>query len=194
MLSAAVRSLLLLSCLIAVGPARAQVARQFSSATYTGMGGAQASADFDNLDEAINLDAVGGFRITPDLAWGSLSAELNLAVTVSPGKNQGQPSGTGGVLGGGTSCTPCTADADDLAMQNLGLYLVYRTPGRYYALALAGYGLVNTSIDEISERGRSALGYGAGLGFRFGQETAAIELLYQQVSEDLQTIGLRLVY
>lgn len=181
-------------------PAQAQLARQFSSATYTGIGGAQASSDFDNLDPAINLDAVGGFRITPALGWGSLAAELNLSVTVSPGENQGQPSAGvgGGLIGGGggsdTSCGRCSADPDDLAMQNFSLLGVYRSPGRLYGLGLAGYAISSTSIEEIEEASSGGFSYGGGLGFRFGENTAAVELIYQQISEELHTIAVRLLY
>ena len=84
-------------------PVQAQLARSFSSATYTGVGANRLSADFDNLEDAINLDAIGGYNLTPALGWGRISAELNLSVTVSPGENQGPPQVTatpGGVLGG----------------------------------------------------------------------------------------------
>ena len=182
--------------LLAALPAQAQVARQFSSATYTGLGGSQVSTDYHNLKDAINLDAIGGFRIVPAQKWGSLSAELNISISVSPGKNEGVPSGTGGVIGGGgtADCGKCTSDPDDFASQNFSLLATYRTPGRFYGLGQAGYSLSLTSIDEIEEHGRGGFSYGGGIGFRFGQETAAVEVLYQQVSEALQTIGIRLIY
>jgi hypothetical protein len=189
------RPALLLLPLLAALPAQAQVARHFSSATYTGLGGSQVSTDYDNLKEAINLDAIGGFRIVPAQKWGSLSAELNISISVSPGKNEGVPSSTGGVIGGGAAdCGKCTSDPDDFASQNFSLLATYRTPGRFYGLGQAGYSLSLTSIDEIEEHGRGGFSYGGGIGFRFGQETAAVEVLYQQVSEDLQTIGIRLIY
>jgi len=186
-------TLLLLSAL----PAQAQVARQFSSATYTGLGGSRVSTDFDNLKDAINLDAIGGFRIVPAQAWGTLSAELNISISVSPGENEGVPGSVGGgVFGGGgaADCGQCTSDPDDFASQTFSFLGIYRTPGRFYGIGEGGYTLSLTSIDEIEERGRGGFTYGGGIGFRFGQETAAIELVYQKLSEDLQTIGLRLIY
>ena len=192
------RPLFLALPLLAALPAQAQVARQFSSATYTGLGGSQVSTDYDNLKNAINLDAIGGFRIVPAQNWGSLSAELNISISVSPGRNEGVPSGTGGgVIGGGTTaadCGKCTSDPDEFANQSFSFLGVYHTPGRFYGIAEAGYTLSLTSIDEIEEQGRGGFTYGGGLGFRFGQETAAIELVYQRLSEELQTIGIRLVY
>lgn len=194
--SALFRPLILALSLFAALPAQAQVARQFSSATYTGLGGSRVSTDYDNLKDAINLDAIGGFRIVPDQKWGSLAAELNISASVSAGKNEGVPSTTGGVIGGGGSadCGKCTNDPDDFGLVAFSILGVYHTPGRLYGIAQGGYSLLMTSIDEIEEHGRGSLGYGAGIGFRFGQETAAIELVYQKLSEDLQTIGIRLVY
>lgn len=175
-------------------PAQAQIARQFSSATYTGLGGSRVSTDFDNLKDSINFDAVGGFRIAPDQKWGELSAELNLSVTVSPGRNSGG-SGGGGIIGGGGTCTGrCTAEDTDFANQNLSLLGVYRTPGRLYGIGVAGYSVTFTNIQEIEDAGRGGFTFGGGVGFRFGRETAAVEVLYQQLSDELTTLGIRLVY
>lgn len=177
--------------------AQAQLARSFSSATYTGVGGSRVSSDFDNLGEAYNLDAIGGYNLTPALGWGRLSAELNFGVTVSPGKNKGSGSGGGGgIIGGGGGGTGGnnTASNDDLQTLLFSLQGVYRTPGRVYGVASVGYGLISTSIQEIEDSGRSSINFGGGLGFRFGEETAAVEILYTRVSEELQTIGFRLIY
>ena len=182
-------------------PAQAQLARSFSSATYTGTGASQLSADFDNLGEAINLEAVGGFHITPQQSWGKLSAELNLNITVAPGENEGPPRTTttpGGPLsGGGVTSTEqgkFTTSQNDLQAFIFTLQGVYRTPGRFYGMATAGYSLINTSIEEIEENGRSSASFGGGIGYRFGANTAAVEVQFTRVSEDLQTIGLRFVY
>lgn len=195
---ALLRPLVLVLPLFAALPAQAQVARQFSSATYTGLGGSRVSTNYDNLKDAINLDAIGGFRVVPDQKWGSLAAELNISASVSAGKNEGVPSTVGGgVIGGGQTaeeCGKCTNDPDDFGLVAFSLLGVYHTPGRLYGIVQGGYSLLVTSIEEIEENGRGSLGYGAGIGFRFGQETAAIELVYQKLSEDLQTIGIRLVY
>ena len=182
-------------------PAQAQLARSFSSATYTGVGGSQLKSDFDNLGKAYNLDAIGGYNIVPAQPWGRISAELNLGVTVSPGKNEGPAQTTttpGGVVGGGGGTTTeegnFTQSENDLQTFVFSLQSVYRTPGRFYGIGSVGFGLINTSIEEIEERGRTSFSFGGGLGFKFGEETAAMEVLYTRVSEDLQTIGLRFVY
>lgn len=195
---------LLLSLLLLAGPAQAQLARSFSSAVYTGVGVSQMSSDFDNLGKAINLDAIAGYWLTPELPWGRLGAELNLAATVSPGKNAGaaQPStitSGGGLLGGGsTTTTPAngrnTTDGDDLAAYALVFQAAYRTPGRLYGVGTLGYALTSTSIQEIEDKGRGGLAFSAGLGFRFGAETAAIEAVYSRWNSDLHTIGIRLSY
>lgn len=179
-------------------PAHAQLARSFSSATYTGVGGSRVSADFDNLKDAYNLDAIGGYNITPAQPWGRIAAELNLSVTVSPGKNEGpaQTTTPGGVLGGGgtTESGRFTQSDNDLQTFIFNVQGIYRSPGRFYGMATVGYSLLNTSIQEIEDHGRTALSFGGGLGFKFGENTAAVEVLYTRLSEDLQTIGLRFVY
>jgi hypothetical protein len=194
-------SLLLLPLWLATMPAQAQLARSFSAATYTGVGGSQLSADFDNLKDAINLDAIGGYHLTPALPWGRLSAELNISLTVSPGKNEGPPQTTitpgGGLGGGGTTTTEpgrFTDSDNDLQAFVFAIQTLYRTPGRVYGIATLGYGLFNTSIPEIEEAGRTGLTVGGGLGFRFGENTAAAELLFTRLSGELQTIGIRFVY
>jgi len=186
-------SLALTALALAPALAQAQLARSFSSATYTGVGGSRVSSDFDNLGDAYNLDAIGGYNLTPAQSWGRLSAELNFGITVSPGKNDGSGGG-GGIIGGGGGTGNNTAGGDDLQTLLFSLQGVYRTPGRLYGVASLGYGLTSTSIQEIEDNGRSSLNFGGGVGFRFGEETAAVEILYTQVSEDLQTIGFRLIY
>lgn len=187
-------------------PAQAQIARSFSSATYTGVGASRVHADFDNLKEAFNLDAIGGYNIVSPRPWGRLAAELNLSATIAPGKNEGPPQTTttpgtgGGVLGGGTGNTNTTQSGRFTQSENslqsyvLSLNGVYRSPGRFYGIGSVGYSLISTSIEEIEDRGRGAASFGAGAGFKFGEETAAVEVLFTRVSTDLQTIGIRFVY
>ena len=198
-------SLVALALLAVAAPSQAQLARSFSSATYTGVGAAQLKADFDNLKTAYNLDAIGGYHIVPKQPWGAISAELNLAVTVSPGRNEGPPQttttpGGGGIIGGGGGGTTTTEEGrftnsdNDLQAFILNVQGVYRTPGRFYGIGTVGFGLISTSIEEIEESGRTSASFGGGIGFKFGEETAAVELLYTRVSDELQTIGFRLIY
>ena len=186
------RLLAALALVAVAAPSQAQLARSFSSATYTGVGGSQLKSDIDNLGKAINLDAIGGYNLTPQLPWGRIAAELNLGVTVSPGKNKGQPSGGG--LGGGGTTGNNTSSNEDLQSFVFALQGVYRSPGRLYAIGAAGYSLVNTNIQEIQDKGSGGFSFGGGAGFKFGANTAAVELMYQQVSKELQTIGIRFVY
>lgn len=196
------RPVLAAALLFALPAAQADVGERYSSAIYGGIGAARIGSDFDNLGEAINLSAVGGYHLTPALDWGRLSVEFNADVSVSPGKNSGVPAGTstggGGLLGGGGSSTPAsgkfTQDSDDLAMQTFSLLGVYRSPGRFYGIAQAGYSLINSSIDEITAHGRGAASFGAGAGFRFDADSAGIEVLYTRVSEDLSGFALRITY
>ena len=188
------RSLLALALVAVAAPSQAQLARSFSSATYTGVGVGQLKSDFDNLGKAINLDAIGGYNITPELPWGRITAELNLGVTVGPGKNKGQPAG-GGVFGGGSTASgKNTSSNEDLQSFILTLQGAYRSPGRLYGIGAVGYSLTNTNIQEITDNGRSGVSFGGGAGFKFGPNTAAVELLFTKVSKDLQTLGIRFVY
>ncbi|MES2683065.1 MAG: outer membrane beta-barrel protein [Pseudomonadota bacterium] len=193
------RRLLAIAALLTLAaPAQAQLSRSFTSATYTGVGASQVKTDFDNLGKAYNLDAIGGYNIVPAQPWGRISAELNLGVTVSPGKNDGSGGGVGGggLLGGGGTAAEGnnTQTADDLQTFIFSLQGVYRSPGRLYGIGSVGFGLINTSIPEIEESGRTSFNFGGGIGFKFGEETAAVEVLYSRVSSDLQTIGLRFIY
>ncbi len=198
------RLLTALALVALAAPAQAQLARSFSSATYTGVGVSRLAADFNNLKDAYDLDAIGGYNIVPSQPWGRISAELNLSVTVSPGKNEGPPQSTttpggGGIIGGGGGTTTTeegkfTQSNNDLQAFIFNLQGVYRTPGRFYGIGTAGFGLTNTSIEEIQDNGSTAFTFGGGAGFKFGEETAAVEVIYQRVSEDLQTIGIRFVY
>jgi len=186
------RSLLALALVAVAAPSQAQLARTFSSATYTGVGGSQLKSEIDNLGKPINLDAIGGYNLTPELPWGRISAELNLGVTVSPGKNKGQPAG-GGLGGGGASGNNTSSD-EDLQAFIFTLQGVYRSPGMLYGIAAAGYSLTNTNIQEIQDQGTNGFSFGGGAGFKFGANTAAVELMFNKVSKDLQTIGIRFVY
>lgn len=184
-----------LALLALAAPANAQLARSFSSATYTGVGVSQVKSDFDNLGKAYNLDAIGGYNIVPAQPWGRISAELNFSATVSPGKNSGTGGTSGGVFGGGSSSTgKNTQSSSDLQALALDILAVYRTPGRLYGIGGVGYGLTSTSIQEIDDNGRTGVVFSGGVGFKFGENTAAIEAVYTQISSDLQGIGIRFVY
>lgn len=189
-----------LALLSLAAPANAQLARSFSSATYTGVGASQVKSDFDNLGKAYNLDAIGGYNIVPAQPWGRISAELNFSATVAPGKNSGGGSGggSGGLIGGGGggdgSTGKNTQSGDSLQVLALDILAVYRTPGRLYGIGGVGYGLTSTSIQEIEDNGRTGVVFTGGVGFKFGENTAAVEAVYTQISSDLQGIGIRFVY
>lgn len=193
------RILALLTMVALAAPAQAQLARSFSSATYTGVGASRVSSDFDNLGDAYNLDAIGGYNVVPQQPWGRISAELNFSATVSPGKNKGAGGGVGGggVLGGGGGTANTgnnTAGSNDLQTLVLAVQALYRTPGRLYGVGGIGYGLTSTSIQEIDDKGRTGVILTGGGGFKFGENTAAVEVLYTIIGSELQSIGLRFVY
>ncbi len=187
------RLLAVLALTTLAAPANAQLARSFSSATYTGVGASQASSDFDNLGNAYNLDAIGGYNLVPQQAWGRISAELNFSATISPGKNSGSGGAVGGgIFGGGSSGSGNnTSSSNDLQLLIFNLQAVYRSPGRLYGVAGGGYGLVSTNIPEIKRSGPLFVGGG---GFKFGENTAAVELVYTYVGSHVDTIGIRFIY
>ncbi|HWT30740.1 MAG TPA: hypothetical protein VN240_06900 [Propylenella sp.] len=164
---------------------------------YSGFGLSRASSDFENLKDAINLEVVLGFRI-PTVPWVGL--EIDLGQTIIPGENEGSSStGLGG--GGGDNCggllqPPCpegqqteTFDPDEFAMQALGASLVLKSTGRFYVLGRLGYRYVATNTEELNEN-RSGTGFGGGVGYRWGTGQSGVQLQYQQLSEDIDAIGL----
>ncbi len=184
-----------------------------TAVSYSGIGLSRVSTDFDNLDEAINLDFVLGIRV-PTINW--ISAEINFATTIIPGENKGQPSG-GGFGGGGDPCIfpgfppGCvegggggsgsssqgknTRSRNDLQMNNIGVFAVLRSPGKFYGLGKVGYRYVNTSIEEIQEGGdKGGTAYGLGGGYRWGKGLSGVELLYVDYSKDLEYIGFNIAY
>lgn len=164
---------------------------------YSGFGISRVSSDFDNLEDAVNLDVILGFRI-PTVPW--VGIEIDLGQTVIPGENSG--GGGGGLTGGSnTNCggllqPPCpeaaapnTSDPDEFQMQALGASLVLKSTGKFYALGRFGYRYVATSIDELNVN-RSGTGFGVGAGYRWGKGLSGVQIQYQQLSDDIDAIGI----
>lgn len=168
--------------------------------SYSGIGLSRVKADFDNLKEAVNLDFALGIRI-PTINF--ISAEIGFSTTIIPGENEG---GQGGGFGGGgcggvlqPSCPEgsqgrVTQTNDDLQMNNIGVFAVVRSPGRFYALGKLGYRYINTNIQEIQEGERSGTAYALGGGYRWGTGLSGVELIYMDYSEDLEYIGFNVAY
>lgn len=187
--------------------------KERESITYSGIGVAAASTDFANLKDAFNLSAAVGFRI-PTLR-NIFSVELEIATTVIPGENSGAAPLLGGGGGdGGDGGLPIVGGGDggdggnggdgggerltrsgaDLQMNNIGLYLVARSPGRFYAMGKYGYGYTNSNIPELQEK-RSDTAYGAGFGYRWNPETlSGVELYYTRFNDEIDYTGLQISY
>ena len=162
---------------------------------YSGFGLSKVSTDFDNLKDAVNLDVVLGFRI-PTVPW--VGIEIDLGQTVIPGENKRSNSSSGG-----TTCTPAqillgctpsggqttTNDTDEFAMRAYGASLVLKSTGKFYALGRLGYRYVATSIDELNVN-RSGTGFGVGAGYRWGKGLSGVQIQYQQLSDDIDAIGI----
>lgn len=188
---------------------------------YSGLAVQRMDADFDNLDQAINLGFNSGVTI-PGLTW--LGAEIAGSVTLIPGENSGgrdsQPILGGGGGGGGTPCTidnpptppGCTPSgsgggsnggdsqqrltqrSDDLQTFDIGVYAAIRTPGTFYATGKIGYRYLQSNIEELVDEDRSGTAYNLGVGYRYGSGLGGVELLYGRISSELDYIGLSLTY
>ena len=154
---------------------------------YSGFGINRATADFSNLDSAINIEGVMGFRI-PTVPW--FGIEIDIAQTLIPGENTPdvQPSqGCGGLLE--PPCPGATGDPDEFAMQALGLSAAFKSSGRFYVTGKYGYQYVVTSIRELDDQ-RSGNSFAFGVGYRWGRGHSGVELGYKQLSDDIDSIGL----
>jgi hypothetical protein len=168
-------------CLMMAMPVVSAVDRRSSDVTYSALGLSRVTADFDNVGSAISLDSVLGFRV-PGVQWFGL--ELNLGFTIIPGETT--PCG-----GLGPACGPNdTRGTQDFQAVNVGVYTVFRTPGRLYGAGKIGYRYINSNLPELDED-RSGTGWGAGLGYRYNPDRGgAVELMYTRMSGDLDTLGL----
>ena len=174
---------------------------------YSGMGIAQVDSGFANLEKAINLQVVLGFRI-PTVKW--FGIEFDLGQTIIPGENTSQQQGIGGAgdpcfinpgpafpNGVPAGCTPSGSggeeqvaqDTDEFAMQALGLSAVLKSTGRFYVSGKYGYRYLITSIEDLDE-GRSGKGLGAGVGYRWGKGLSGVELNYQELSDKVDSLNL----
>jgi hypothetical protein len=170
-------------------------AHHSESVTYSGIGLTRVTTDFDNLKSAVNLNFVLGFRVPTFDIFG---AEVEIGTTVIPGERKDIPqcSSGGGPLGGVTTqnCPgKYTQSQSDLQMNNIGVFGVLRSPGRFYAMGKYGYRYLNTSIDELSQN-RSGAAWGLGGGYRWGESLSGVELFYTHFSQDVKYMGFSIAY
>lgn len=163
------------------------------SVTYSGIGLARVSTDFENLKDAVNLNFSIGFRV-PTIDW--IGAELELSTTVIPGENE-TTSQQGGSNCGGVLQPPCpsgdTQSGNDLQTNSAAVYAVLRSPGKFYGMAKYGYRYLNTSIDELQDN-RSGSAWGVGAGYRWGSTLSGVELYYTRLTPDVTFMGFALAY
>lgn len=175
------------------------------SITYSGIGLSRVETPYENLEPATNLDLQLGIRV-PAVRW--ISAEINFSFTIIPGENT-NPGGSGG--SGLGSCPPLdpfcdpgasdgsvpreTRSQNDLQMNNIGVFAVLRSPGRFYAMGKYGYRYVNTSIEEIQESDdKSGDAWAIGGGWRWSKGLSGIELVYCEYSSHLEYYGFNIAY
>lgn len=189
-------------------PEKTAAEKERESITYSGIGITAASTDFDNLKDAVNLTAALGFRIPTQRIF---SVELEIATTLIPGENSGPAPllgggggdggglpGLGGGSGGGGGSSGggerLTSTSNDLQMNNIGIYLVARSPGRFYVMGRYGYGYTNNNIPELQEQ-RTDTAYGAGLGYRWNPASlSGVELYYTRFNDEIDYAGFQISY
>ena len=163
--------------------------------TYSGIGLSRLSTDFDNVKDAVSLDAALGFRV-PDVQW--FAVELDIGFTLIPGEVERES------FDPGTECpitdpfcTPeepnTTSSQEDFQAFNLGVFAIIRTPGRFYAMGKTGYRYLNTNLPELDDD-RSGSAWGLGLGYRYSAAGGFAELGYTKLSDDLKALGFSLGY
>lgn len=179
------------------------------SVTFSGGGLSKVSADFKNVKDAVNLDAVIGFRI-PTVQW--FSVELNISQTVVPGDitaacvprnaTPGTPAGPGGIPPATPGTPAVTCSGTDTSTDNrqdfqafvFGAFASVRTPGKFYGLGKIGYRTVNSSLDEHQEE-RSGSSYGVGVGYRWDPRSQkGAELVYTKHGDLFDGIGFNINY
>lgn len=192
-------------------PLEERTARSFAVIGVSRMG-----SEFDNLEDAVNLDLSMGLQV---LGW--LSVEGAAAITVAPGSNTGPRT----VMSGGVPCTSpptpvvdpdgtpdgcdpsateppavlaapgSTASSNRLQTTILAVFAVVRTPGRFYGVGKYGYRTVFSSIPETQEGdNRTGTAWSAGLGYRWGVGLSSLELTHTKWSDQLDAVGLSLAY
>lgn len=169
------------------------------STTYSNIGLQKVSADFDNVDDAINLDiTLLGIRV-PTVPW--FGVELNLGFTVAPGQvtevtpgSQGTPTGCGPL-----GLDPCpgtgssTRSSGDFTSTTIGVFAVARSPGKFFVGGKYGYRYINTSLEALVDE-RSGNAWGASVGYRWNRKGSFVELGYTDWTEDLNSVGLLISY
>jgi hypothetical protein len=166
---------------------------------YSGMGVSRVETGYANLGEAINLDVTLGFRI-PTVKW--FGVEIDIGQTIIPGEyREPRPAQPAQPIGCGTVLNPCTTPAqpaeegardsgrDEFAMQALGISAAFKSTGRFYVMGRYGYRYLATSNDTINEK-RSGNGFGVGVGYRWGKGLSGVELMYRELGEEVDSIGL----
>lgn len=166
---------------------------------YSAIGLQKVSAGFDNVDDAINLDAVlFGFRL-PTIPW--FGIELNVSGTLIPGQIRESSSSSG------TTCTPlevlldgctdspavATSSQGDFAMMSYGVSAAARSPGKFFAMGKAGYRYVQTTLDQ-NQDDRSGNSWTVGAGYRWRDAGTYAELAYTKLTNDIDAIGFSISY
>lgn len=184
-----------MSLLVVTSLPTVSVAQSGQSVIYSGIGFARIDTPFDNLRTAVNLNAILGVRVP---GVDIVSAELEISTTIIPGDNRGAPSPSAVpplLAEGDQTQGRNTRSGSDLQMNNVGLYLVARSPGRFYAMGRVGYGFANTNIPEIQDGNNRDVALGGGVGFRWDERNlAGLEAYFTRFNDDIDYAGIQISY
>jgi hypothetical protein len=168
---------------------------EHESVTYSGIGLAWVGTDFDNLKDAVNLNFALGFRI-PTFDW--FGAEVEIGTTIIPGEREDLPqcqssSGFPPQVISRDCPGHYTQSSNDFQMNNIAVYGVFRSRGKFYFMGKGGYRYLNSSIEELEDN-RSGAAFGGGVGYRWGESLSGVELYYTHFSSEVTFIGFSISY
>lgn len=165
-------------------------------AIYSAVGLQKIGTDFENVDDAVNLDVtLVGFRI-PTVSW--FAVELNLSGTVIPGQvRESSTTGPSECPLLDPFCTPTpgssTTSETDFALTTAGVFAVLRSPGKFYGVGKVGYRYLSTTLPEYEDdRSGNALSLGAG--YRWKDDGTYAELGYTRIADGIDAIGFSVSY
>lgn len=162
--------------------------------TYSNIGLQRVTTDFDNVDDAVNLDiTMIGFRV-PTVPW--FGIELNLGFTMIPGEvTEAQPAPQANC--GGLLQPPCqtntTESVDDFGVTTVGAFGVLRSQGKFFVMGKYGYRYLNTNLPELQEN-KSGNAWGTAVGYRWNKKGSFAEFGYTKYSEEIDALGFLLSY
>lgn len=166
-------------------------------AIYSALGVQKLGTDIEGVTDAVNLDiTVVGFRV-PTVPW--FGIELNLSTTFIPGEVRESATTPGSedcVIPPFIGCTSSGGETitaeDNYGVNALGIYLVGRSPGKFFATGKLGYRYIDTNLFDLDEKTGNAWSIGGG--YRWKDDGSYVELLYTKLSDEFDALGFGISY